>query len=270
MSRAPRASGDALRGLFRIAARSWERGALHLSLNPPKITEPCVGSGASPVQRHDRLRSSNTPPLTLVRAPFPAPETRPEAEIVAAAIQGSSRDALELWDRYAPLVRRLMARGLGSRADADDGVQDVFIKVFRSLPSLRQAESIRSYVVAITMTTIRTELRKRRLRRLWGLESQGGTLPEPPTAPSDVGVRLALKRLEAALDMLKPDDRIAFCLRHVEAMELTEVASAMGWSLASTKRYLTRAKQRLWVLVGKDPVLAPYLESAGVVGKERL
>jgi RNA polymerase sigma-70 factor (ECF subfamily) len=162
-----------------------------------------------------------------------------------------------------------MSRGLGSRADVDDGVQEVFIKVFRSLPNLRQNESIRSYVVAITMTTIRTELRKRKLRRFWGLESLGGDVPDAPAAPSDLGVRLALQRLELALERLKADDRIAFCLRYVEAMELSEVASAMGWSLASTKRYLARAKQRLWVLVEKDCVLAPYLESAGAIGKER-
>jgi DNA-directed RNA polymerase specialized sigma24 family protein len=94
--------------------------------------------------------------------------------------------------------------------------------------------------------------------------------PAPaPAAPSDLGVRLALQRLELALERLKADDRIAFCLRYVEAMELSEVASAMGWSLASTKRYLARAKQRLWVLVEKDCVLAPYLESAGAIGKER-
>jgi hypothetical protein len=37
----------------------------------------------------------------------------------------------------------------------------------------------------------------------------------------------------------------------------------MGLSLATTKRYLARAKQRLWILAGRDPVLAPYLDGKG-------
>ena len=214
------------------------------------------------------MQSLNTPPLVLVKgSPLPG-EPADEGALVAAAIKGSSSAALALWDRYAPLVRGLLAKNLGSQADVDDGVQDVFMKVFKSLPNLRQIESLRSYIVATTLTTVRSELRKRRLRRFFFLESKDDEMPEAPIAPADLGVRVALQRLERALDQLKPDDRVAFCLRYVEAMELTEVAAAMGWSLASTKRYLARAKQRLWVLVEKDPILAPYLQTAEAVQKE--
>lgn len=214
------------------------------------------------------LPSLNTPPLVLVRQTPSVAPLSDEVHLIAEAVEGSSRAALTLWDRYAPLVRGLIAKNLGSRADVDDGVQEVFMKVFRNLPNLRQADSLRSYIVATTLTTVRSELRKRRLRRLFGLEARGEDVPEAPMAPSDFGARLALQSLERALDRLKPEARIAFCLRYVEAMELTEVASAMGWSLASTKRHLARAKQRLWVLVEKDPVLAPYLEAATAVEKE--
>lgn len=215
------------------------------------------------------MQSLTTPPLVLVKETPRPGQSEDEGALVAAAIEGSTRAALVLWDRYEPLVRGLLAKNLGSRADVDDGVQDVFIKVFRSLGNLRQIESLRSYIVATTLTTVRSELRKRRLRRFFFLEGRTEDLPEPPAAPSDLGVRVALQRLERALDQLKPDDRVAFCLRYVEAMELTEVATAMGWSLASTKRYLTRAKKRLWVLVEKDPILAPYLQTAETAPKER-
>lgn len=215
------------------------------------------------------LRSATSSSLVLVKAtPVPG-DPGNEVDLVMAAMRGDSQAAMAIWERYAPLVRGLLAKSLGSRADVDDGVQDVFLKVFRSLPNLRQVESLRSYIVATALTTVRSELRKRRLRRLFGLEAQGHAMPDAPAASADLGVRIALQRLEVALDILKPDDRIAFCLRYVEAMELTEVAAAMGWSLASTKRYLARAKKRLWVLVQKDPVLAPYLNAtAGAAEKE--
>ena len=206
------------------------------------------------------LQSYPSPSLALVKAAPAHGEIANEADLVTAAIAGDAQAAMAIWDRYAPLVRGLLAKSLGSRADVDDAVQDVFIKVFRSLPKLRQAESLRSYIVATALSTMRSELRKRRVRKFFGLQAQQRQ-PEPHTPSTDLGVRIALQRLELALDSLKPDDRIAFCLRYVEAMELTEVAAAMGWSLASTKRYLARAKQRLWILVGKDPVLAPYLQT---------
>ena len=185
-----------------------------------------------------------------------------DGQLVAGVLRGDAHAAGALWDRYMPLVRGLMAKTWGSRSEVDDGVQDVFLKVFKGLPQLRQVESLRSYIVATTLTTVRSELRKRKLRRLFGLETQWQELPEVATAPVDLGLRTALRRLEQALDRLTPDDRMAFCLRYVEAMELTEVAAATGWSLASTKRYLARAKQRLWVLVERDPELAPYLNQA--------
>lgn len=201
-------------------------------------------------------------PLHLVRTNARPHTPLDEAELVSGVLRGDAIAAGALWDVYMPLVRGLMAKTLGSRCEVDDGVQDVFLKVFKGLPRLRQVESLRSYIVATTLTTVRSELRKRRLRRLFGFETQWQELPEVAIAPVDLGMRNALRRLEEALDELTPDDRMAFCLRYVEAMELTEVAAATGWSLASTKRYLARAKKRLWVLVHRDPELAPYLNHA--------
>ena len=226
-----------------------------------KKVEPRPGLRRLPLNRQV-LRTSPSSPLALVKAAPAAGATNDETELVRAAIRGDAQSAMAIWDQYISLVRGLLSKSLGSRADVDDAVQEVFIKVFRSLPKLRQVESLRSYIVATTLCTARSELRKRRVRKLFGLEAQSAPLPEASAASTDLGVRIALQRLELALDSLKPDDRIAFCLRYIEAMELTEVASAMGWSLASTKRYLSRARKRLWVLVGKDPVLAPYLQTA--------
>lgn len=188
--------------------------------------------------------------------------------MVSGVLRGDPQAAGALWDHYMPLVRGLMAKTLGSRCEVDDGVQDVFLKLFKGLPQLRQVESLRSYIVATTLTTVRSELRKRKLRRLFGFETQWQELPEVAVAPADVSTRQALRRLEQALDRLSPDDRLAFCLRYVEAMELTEVAAATGWSLASTKRYLARAKKRLWILVHRDPELAPYLDKAAEHAEE--
>ena len=54
-------------------------------------------------------------------------------------------------------------------------------------------------------------------------------------------------------------DRLAFTLRYIEGLELTEAATLTNASLATFKRRLHSARQRLWILTGQDPLLAPYL-----------
>jgi RNA polymerase sigma-70 factor (ECF subfamily) len=71
--------------------------------------------------------------------------------------------------------------------------------------------------------------------------------------------RQAVSRLYAILDRLGSEDRIAFVLRFIEGMELTEVAAALGLSLATTKRRLAHARARVDHHIARDPGLAAYL-----------
>ena len=61
-----------------------------------------------------------------------------------------------------------------------------------------------------------------------------------------------------ALAVLSSDERIAFSLRHLEELELTEVASACGVSLSTVKRRLKRAEERFDALALRDPRLAGW------------
>ena len=91
-----------------------------------------------------------------------------------------------------------------------------------------------------------------------------------PSAEGPHAAREALARFYAILDGLAPRHRTAFVLRHVEGLELTEVAAALDISLATIKRWLPRIARRVFSQAGSDPLLAPYLargvlrESGGV------
>ena len=178
--------------------------------------------------------------------------------LARAAAAGHPGAATVIWARFAPLVRRLLRRTLGPGDEVEDHVQDTFLRFFRSARELRDPSLLQSYLVGITMRVARGELRRRRLRR-WLTLTPSGALPDTADRPADHPSRAAVARLYAVLDRVDDRSRMLFVLRHIEGLELTEVASALGCSLATAKRHLARASQRILAAAGRDPELAAWV-----------
>jgi RNA polymerase sigma-70 factor (ECF subfamily) len=190
------------------------------------------------------------------RLPSSAPTD--DAALARLAAAKDPRAAAALWDRYATLVRGILRRTLGPSADVEDLVQDAFIGLFRTLPGLRDPDALRSFIVGTALRVARSELRRRRVRR-WLSLTPTGTIPDlAQPGAIDPEARRAVKRLYEVLDKIDDRGRMAFVLRHLEGYELTEVAEALGCSLATTKRALAKAQERVNAMVERDPLLAPY------------
>ena len=146
-------------------------------------------------------------------------------------------------------------RFLGSRIEAEDIVQEVFWRVFRQAPTLRDPERLRSFIYSFAVRVLKAELRRRRVR---------GWLPflkteEPPDVPfraSDFESRDLLAKLYRLLDRLTPRDRLVFVLRRMEAMTVDEIATTMDISISTVKRSMAHASARLSRWVEADPELA--------------
>jgi RNA polymerase sigma-70 factor (ECF subfamily) len=185
-----------------------------------------------------------------------------DATLARLAAAKDPRAAAALWDRYATLVRGILRRTLGPSADVEDLVQDAFIGLFRTLPGLRDPDALRSFVVGTALRVARSELRRRRVRR-WLSLTPTGLLPDrAQQGATDPEARRAVKRLYEVLDQIDDRGRMAFVLRHLEGYELTEVAEALGCSLATAKRSLSKAQDRVNAMVTRDPLLAPYAREA--------
>jgi RNA polymerase sigma-70 factor (ECF subfamily) len=180
-----------------------------------------------------------------------------DAALVAACVAKDPAAARTIWDRYAVLVRGLLRRTLG-RSDVEDTVQDAFMRFFRLVPRLREPSKLRSFVVGVAMRVAREELRRRRVRR-WLTLSADGLVPESAAPSRDPDAAEALRRLDALLDRLDPDARIVFVLRFVEDVPTTEIAESLGCSLATAKRRVKRARERVEAAAEKDPVLCAYV-----------
>lgn len=180
-------------------------------------------------------------------------------EALVRGLRGADpRSTREAWYRFGPTVRRLLLRALGPIPELEDLSQEVFITFFDRVRTLRDPRTVTAFIMSITAFKIRHHLRWRWVRR-WIVPSG----PTPPrdlrTVQSDTDSREALARFFAALDRLGALDRTAFALRFVEELELQQVADALGWSTATTKRRLNRSWKRLSALLRDDAALEPFL-----------
>ena len=189
-----------------------------------------------------------------------ASQTPSDSALVAGIAGKQEWAAAALWARYGTLVYRIAERGLGSPHEAEDMTQDVFLCLFKKIGGLRDANALRSFVVSVTIRTLKWWLRKRRIRQSTCL-TETGVLPE--VTGRSVDLDQALRRFYRLLDKLNVDDRIVFVLRRVDGMELKEVAQATGYSLATVKRRLCRVDAELLRLMEGEPVLVTFLRGEG-------
>jgi RNA polymerase sigma-70 factor (ECF subfamily) len=163
-------------------------------------------------------------------------------------VRGGERQAEDaLFRRHGPRLLGLLTRLLGSRADAEDALQDTLVLAFQRLASLREPALLSGWLTRIAVSQAHRRFRRRRLLRLLGVERRGGdatlaSLAHPDISPEE---RAELMRLEAPLARLSGAERSAWMLRHVEDYELEEIADACDCSLATVKRRLAAAAERL-------------------------
>jgi len=170
-------------------------------------------------------------------------------------VAGKPAAIAELFDRYSRLVREMLIRTLGSRFDVDDLMQETFLTAVRRAPTLRDPGALSSFIVGVAIRQAKNELRRRAVRRWIGLSPER----ESGSSNSDPVAREGIRHLNCALEQLDPSSRVLFVLRHVEQLELSEIARAEGVSLATLKRRLARAERRFEAIAERDPVLRDYL-----------
>jgi RNA polymerase sigma-70 factor, ECF subfamily len=192
--------------------------------------------------------------LGVVRA---LPFTGDDAALVVAMRAGHPGATTALFDRYGSHVRAVLARLIGLDTELADMLHDVFIVALDKIDQLSDPTLLKGWLTSIAVFTARGTIRKRARWRWLRVVDEPPDVPV--SGPSHVA-REAVRRLYAVLDRMDTDDRIAFSLRFVNGMELTEVAAACGVSLATIKRRLSKAEQRFHELARHEPALVEWME----------
>lgn len=163
------------------------------------------------------------------------------------------------FDRWVDGVERAVHAVLGPDVDAEDVVQDAFVAALRGIDGFRGDEAaLGPWVRGIAVRLALRRIRWRRARRWLGMG--GSEVIAGLRGPTDTHLQAALGRAYALLDRLPASERAAFSLRFVEGMRLEEVAEALGVSLATTKRRLTRAREAFTALAANDAILQAWLD----------
>lgn len=182
------------------------------------------------------------PSLRIVEGPD-------EVTLVRAAMRGDQAAAQELFLVCAPDLQRWVSRVVLGSDDAQDIVQDTFVAAFTQLRALKQPESFRGWLRTIALTQVRRRFRKQRLlRRLGFSPGEPVELETMISADAPPEVVTELRQVATALRALPTDEALALVLRRVEGYRLEEIAEQLDLSLATVKRRLTTAEERLAAL----------------------
>lgn len=176
------------------------------------------------------------------------PDSRSDAELVAA-IAGGDRVALAaLYDRYAPTLMALAQRFVGSRPDAEDLIHDLFIEVWLRADSYDAGRSsVRTWLLLRTRSRALDRVKSAAWRLT--LRSDGaerlGTLVAEGSPEHEAASAAAEKRMRSAVLILSDEERGLLDLIYVKGCSLSEVAGQLQAPLGTVKSRLSRVLGKL-------------------------
>jgi RNA polymerase sigma-70 factor (ECF subfamily) len=176
------------------------------------------------------------------------PDAPSETALVERARRGDHAAFATLVDAQLPATFRTVMAILGNEADARDATQAIYVRTWRNLPSLREADRFEAWFGRIVVNTCRSAMRGRQRQRV--REIPVGSLPDGGESlaigSTDHAERTAdLDLLERALDRLSPAEREVLWLHHYEDLSLAEIGERLEVSAKTVKSRLFTARRAL-------------------------
>lgn len=176
----------------------------------------------------------------------------PSDENLMLSVREGDLDAFEqIVLRHQAEAWRVAYRFTGDAAEAEDLAQDAFLRILDAAPRYRPTATFRTYFYRVLTRLCIDHRRKKRPSLADPFPNMSDTMPSP-SVQADRAARDAL--IQAALNSLPADYRMAVMLRYFEGLSGAEMAEAMGRSAKAVERLLSRAKSAL------EPQLRHLLE----------
>lgn len=193
------------------------------------------------------------PELLRVTSPIdPAP---PDAALVRCVLTGDVEAFGPLVSRHHARCLRVAVHLLGSPDDAEDVVQEAFLRAYRHLGSYRERERFGAWLVRIVVNQCRTRAAKdARFTPLDALPPGDALSDDGAMAGMEHALDAALQRqlLAAALAQLPFEQREAIVLRFADALSYDEMAAVTGAGVSALKMRVQRAVSRLKSLLAEQ------------------
>lgn len=160
---------------------------------------------------------------------------------IQRAIEGDERALRALWSQHAPHIDAVVRRLAGDPDLAEDIAQEVWIQIFRALPSYRGESQFGTWAHRIAVN--RTLNALRRTRRLTKIETD---MDEETVSVEHGGDRSILRSvIDAATAKLSPGARTVFLMHDVEGYTHEEIATELGITPGGSKSQLFKARAKL-------------------------
>ncbi|HRE38450.1 MAG TPA: RNA polymerase sigma factor [Chitinophagaceae bacterium] len=162
----------------------------------------------------------------------------PESDLINGCLQGNRRMQEELYRRFSPRMYAVCLRYAGNAEEAEDILQEGFIKVFKKLDSFRGDGSFEGWIRRIFVNTAIEHFRRKRYL-MPVTEKEENTIEGKYTSVLD---ELGAKDIMALIQELSPGYRTVFNMYVVEGYTHKEIADMLGISEGTSKSQLSRAK----------------------------
>lgn len=171
----------------------------------------------------------------------------PDRELVERARTGERAAFDQLVARYQQRLLRLVLRLLRDQAEAEDVVQETFLRAYRALPRFRGDAAFYTWLYRIALNGARNTILRRRQR--------GASVPLPSQLPAplpDVGTpesmllsKQVMLAIDGAMEALPLELRTAIVLREIEGLSYEEIAQIMECPLGTVRSRIFRAREAI-------------------------
>ena len=172
-------------------------------------------------------------------------------QLVRGCISGSNESQRKLFSRYKQKVYGIIIHNLSANYDVDDVLQQIFIKVFKSLKNFKGLSSLDTWVYRIAtkvcIDQLRKKYRKRQLKIVDFPEGVNNSVDKDALSNPEMGLEeQELKVIvEAAMDRLSPNKRVVVSLYELEGFSVEEIANIIKKPEGTVKSRLFHGRKEL-------------------------
>lgn len=172
------------------------------------------------------------------------------AAVLARASGGDGEAFSLLVNLHARMAFRLAYRLTGDERDAEDVVQESFIRAYRQINRFEARSNFATWLHRIVVNCAMDALRARHTRRAERMGEPVEDIPDAPVSIEPSPERLAMsreirRRVDASMETLTPRERIAFALRHYEGRSIEEIGRTLGVQQSAAKHAIFRAVKKV-------------------------
>jgi len=197
---------------------------------------------------------------------------REETQMISRCQRGDQEALKEIFDKYHKKVYRIAYGVVRQREEALDIVQEVFIKLFRSIKNFRGRSQFYTYLYRMVMNTAIDHARKAGKQFISSLDEEGSFEKKDNVelGPERVLLQKELEgRVKSAMDKLPAEQKAALIFRDVEGLSYQEISEAMGCSIGTVMSRLHYGRRRVQELLKDYVNLRGQSRGTSTVSKRR-